>query len=370
MKERKQDESIKESNNTGKIRYFNIDLIRVLSCFMVLHYHSGEFYLVSDPSQARVLVKSPGLFWHTILNGLFRPCVPLFVMISGYLLLPIKTEFFTFLKTRMTRVVFPFIFWCVFFSFYNFILGKYDIYTAIINALKTFVNYGVDYGHLWYMYMIIGIYMFIPIISPWTKEATKGQFIYFFIIWLLSSLLFYIHMIFPAVWGECFWNASPMLYYFTGYIGYVILGCYIKRFLQGKNLFFIGLIMYITGYLVNIFSFLHFTNINASHEVLDASWGFTSFQTIIQSLRFFFMFKNINCNNKIIKSIISELAEKSFGMYLLHMIYVQFFIKHFDAIHSNNPPLTIESIAFLTFICSYLTAKILSYLPFYHYILG
>ena len=93
-----------------KKRYFGIDFIRVLACYLVMQTHAGELYYIGDGG---VLLRWDKNLWPGIFNSLARICVPLFVMISGYLLLPIKTDYSTFLKKRFTRISFPFIIFCI-----------------------------------------------------------------------------------------------------------------------------------------------------------------------------------------------------------------------------------------------------------------
>ena len=93
-----------------KKRYFGIDFIRVLACYLVMQTHAGELYYIGDGG---VLLRWEKNLWPGIFNSLARICVPLFVMIYGYLLLPMKTDYSTFLKKRFTRVSFPFIIFCI-----------------------------------------------------------------------------------------------------------------------------------------------------------------------------------------------------------------------------------------------------------------
>ena len=196
---------------TSKPRYFGIDILRVFSCYMVMQIHSGECYYFGNNR----IHEGTNPFWVSIYNSIFYSCVPLFVMISGYLLLPVKTDIPTFLKTRFTRILFPFFIWSIIYSFYYLIIKQINVKQCFINIPKIFINYGVEIGHLWYIYMLIGVYLFAPIISPWIKEATMAQFIYFLSIWIVSLNIIYIHLIFPQIWGECSWNNTPMLQSFT-----------------------------------------------------------------------------------------------------------------------------------------------------------
>ena len=368
----KKEEEIKATTikeNTSPNRYFNIDFIRVFACFTVMHYHAGEKFEFPSNADDAVLNKGPGFFWQIVINTITFPNVPLFVIISGYLLLPIKKDFATFLKTRMSRIISPFIFWGIFYAFLGYFDGTYDLHTGITNALHVFVNYGCELGHLWYMYMIIGIYFAMPFISPWIKEATKGQFYVFFALWLLSSCLEYVHMVFKYFWGECSWNVNPTLYYFRGYLGYAIFGAFAKKYLQNEHHFFLGLIMFISGYLINIFLVFKRAEIYDTSDKVHYTLQYHMIQTIIQTIGLFFMLKDIKCNNRFICKIFSKIAEMSFGMYLVHMVFVNYLLVKLDALN-KSPPLMFSTIAIITFILSYFTTKIISYLPFSQFIIG
>ena len=137
---------IKEINRDEshqKKRYFGIDLIRVVACFLVMQTHAGEIYYIDDNGG---LIKDEKNLWPGILNSLARICVPLFIMISGYLLLPMKTDYSTFIKKRFTRISFPFIAFCIFYDIFFYIKGSIDLKNLFLNIPKIFINYGTIYG--------------------------------------------------------------------------------------------------------------------------------------------------------------------------------------------------------------------------------
>ena len=111
--------------------------------------HAGEIYYIGDGG---VLLKDKKNIYPGVFNSLARICVPLFAMISGYLLLPIKTDYTTFLKKRFTRISFPFIFFCIAYDIFFCIKGDITTKQMFINIPKIFINYGTELGHLWYIY--------------------------------------------------------------------------------------------------------------------------------------------------------------------------------------------------------------------------
>ena len=192
-------EDINKNTSKEPKRYFGIDLIRVHACFLVIEIHSGQLYYIDSEGG---LIKSDKNIWPGIFNSLATVCVPLFVMISGYLLLPMKTDYSTFLKKRFTRILFPYVAFNIFYNIYFYLRGFFDLKTMLLNIPKMFINFSI--GHLWYIYMIIGVYLYVPIITPWIKTAEKKHFYYYFVIWIISSFYGYLHLIYDGIWGEAF----------------------------------------------------------------------------------------------------------------------------------------------------------------------
>ena len=355
----------KEIPKTSK-RYFGIDLIRVVACFLVMQTHAGEIYYIEDNGD---LIRNEKNIWPGIFNSLARVCVPLFVMISGYLLLPMKTDYSTFLKKRFIRVSFPFIAFCIFYDIYYYIRGVIDVKTMLINIPKIFINYGSELGHLWFMYMIMGVYLLIPIFSPWIKSAKKEHFYFYFVIWLISSFSCYIHLAFPQIWGEVYWNNNTVVQGFIGDFGYAVLGAFIKLHLKEKNLYILGIILYLIGSGFTMFGFLYKREEATTCEEIEVTWKFDSINVVIATFGVFLLLRKVECKNEKVVKIFNDIALKSYGMYLIHIFFLQFFKYVFDA--PNQFPLwCIFVIAILTFITSYLVIKALSYIPYSQYIIG
>jgi surface polysaccharide O-acyltransferase-like enzyme len=158
-----------------KKNYFWIDLLKAIAAFAVIILHVTVSLLYDFANQQN---------WQAanFYNSLVRFSVPVFVMISGVLLLNKNEELTTFLRKRFSRLLFPFIFWSVIYLFIkiNYDLPLKEIISYSIKVLKS----GTEF-HLWYIYMLIGLYLFIPILSKWTVNATKKEMIYFLSIWLV-----------------------------------------------------------------------------------------------------------------------------------------------------------------------------------------
>lgn len=351
--------------NTKMTRNFSLDLLRVLACYLVIHQHASEFYYIQGSTG---VVRGDNTFWIGIITSLGRISVPLFVMISGYFLLPMKDTTSAFFKKRFTRILYPFIFWCVGYAvFYVFYRGD-SFQTCLINILNIPVNFGTEVGHLWYIYMLIGLYLLIPILSPWIRSCSKKELEGYLWLWAFTTLLPYIHLVFPQILGECFWNVTPLLYYFTGFVGYLVLGYYIKA--HGSLSVVKSLVLVVVGYAVTASVYCSQVETAVDTPHLELSWSFCSLNVVMMTYGAFSLVKAIKWKgeNKF-GHLITDVSVKSYGMYLAHIMLLNLY---HDLLGNMCSTVLIEVpvIALCTFVTVYVVIKLLSYLPKSKYWLG
>jgi surface polysaccharide O-acyltransferase-like enzyme len=353
-----------------KTRNYGLDILRALACYLVIQVHTGEYYYIGAGG---TVLAGDAPFWVGILNSICRIAVPLFVMISGYLLLPLKDDMGTFFKKRFTRVAIPFVVWCVLYAIYWALKGQTDWAQAGINILHIPVNFGVEVGHLWYVYMLIGLYLFAPIISPWIAIASRSNMHLYLGIWALTLCLPYIHLIYPQVLGECYWNQTPLLYYFSGFLGYLILGAYIKKFMSEKKSWHlpVGLLLIVVGYIITAGGFISLLKTATDVSKLELTWQFETINVAMMGIGTFLIFKNISFSNPSSLAVrgITVISKISYGIYLVHIMVLNFFYSLYDLV-IDSIQLKIPVIAISTFVVSYLIIKLLSLLPKSKYIIG
>jgi len=201
------------------VKHQNIDWInnlRFIALYAVIVLHTSAVLLAQYG-------KVPFGDWLTadIYNALTRFAVPVFVMITGALLLHREYELGDFFKKRLSRILTPFLFWSlvyIAYSWYNDeITFDADAWTNIKQVLHL-LKYGSSY-HLWYVYMLIGLYFVIPVIGKFVRNATQNEILYFLIIWFGVMLLSQPYLV--------RFNPQVDLHYFAGYIGYLVLGHYL-----------------------------------------------------------------------------------------------------------------------------------------------
>ena len=350
-------------------RHRGFDLLRVIAIYMVMQIHTGEFEYIASDGTVLHTAGSWAVGWT---NSLLRVCVPLFVMISGFFLFPVGDEG-KFFRKRFTRVVIPFVIWCAVYSFYYYAQGTISLHAALLNIARIPVNYGTEVGHLWFVYMLMAIYLIAPVFSPWIVSASRRSMEFFLALWAVTLLLPFIHLFFSQVWGECYWNATPTLYYFSGFIGYAVLAAYVRRFWMAPSsrLDWLAIGMVVAGYAVTAGGFLY--RLRYEHQVqnVELTWNFTTLNVAVMTAGLFLIFRNIHAGSSKGRGwrLIDDLSRLSYGMYLAHIIVL-------NAVHSvlaprlGNPYLRIPAIALTTFVITYLAVKLLSLLPKSKYLVG
>ena len=159
------------------------DRLRNLATVMVIGIHAAAPIAHGEGSDFNSSWWWSGNFW----NSLTRPAVPLFVMLSGYLLLGKDYSLPDFLKRRFSRVVIPAIFWMLIYCLYGYLANGSP--ATIGAALKSLVTGPVHY-HLWFIYLIIGLYLVYPILRPWVRTASNQDFLYFFVMWSIGTWIY------------------------------------------------------------------------------------------------------------------------------------------------------------------------------------
>lgn len=289
-------------------------------------------------------------------------------MLSGFLLLPMQDSISRFFRKRFTRIVYPFVVWCVIYAIYFMATRGESVGDLALHILHIPVNFGCEIGHLWYIYMLIGLYLVVPIISPWLERAGKRELEGYLALWVLTTFLPYIHLAYPEVLGEVFWNDTPLLYYFTGFIGYFILGYYLRRY--GYPSALLSWVLLVAGYAVTAGLFCARIDTVATIPELELSWRFCTVNVLMMSLGLFSLIGRLKLNGQSRGAqLLTDISAKSYGMYLAHIIVLNFY---YGLIH----PLTLAAyiaiplIAVCTFVTVYLLVKVIAWLPKSKYIIG
>lgn len=321
-----------ENKNTFQTQ-FGISFLRILATFSVIIIHvSGS--LVEKFGEISMFDWNVANFFDSI----SRYSVPMFFMISGALLLNKDYELMDFLKKRFGKIIPPFLIWSLIYSLLNRYIFKNELFN-IVKIVKD-IFYGSEY-HLWFIYALLGVYLVTPIIRKWIKQASEKEILYVLIIWLFTLVLTIpkLKIYFPKI----------DLTYFSGFIGYFILGYYLSLF-QFKKVLSIFLIVF--GATITIVGTYYFTFKNA--KLYYYFYEYLCLNTFMVSSGVFMLFKNIRSSNPKVIHFVGHLNQACFGIYLMHPLALQIFdLMGFNA-YFTNPIISILMVSMVCFISCFI----------------
>ena len=322
-----------------------VDLLRVLACFMVVFSHSCDAFVAQfDADRASFLT---GVFG----GSLMRASVPLFVMMTGVLLLPVGQgyDLVSFYRKRIGRILPPLAFWSValpllMYAYFNYINSStcnpqvaVDSYTVqqLVQRIYTFVfNFNFDTTPLWYLYMLIGLYLLMPVLNAWLVQASQRELKVVLGLWVVSLFLPYLKMLAPVLGyqgnygnmellGMCDWNIYGTFYYFSGFVGYLVLAYYLKQYpLQWSwsKMLAIMIPLFVAGYAITAGGYIltqeHFPG---NYAYLEIVWYFNGINVFMMTLPLFAIVQKMAVRSR---RWLSRLASLAFGIYLCHFVFV------------------------------------------------
>lgn len=359
-----------------------VDWLRVIACFMVMVVHSTEPFYLADGSA----VLTPGdAFWASFIDSLVRCCVPLFAIASSYLLFPLRYSAGEFARRRAVRVLIPLAIWSL---VYAFCWGN-----PAENLKGLLVNFNYAAGHLWFVYMLLGVYLLMPLLSPWAEKVGRKELTVYLCIWLfttsfpmLRDLLGGGHQaivtgatglprqaLYP-LWGEASWNSYGTFYYISGFIGYLLLGLYFRRFvgdLSWKNTLAIGLPSFLTGFAITFAGFYRRIMATAGGVFpvqgpidLAVQWEttitFDSTGVVLMAIGAILLLRKIKSDGAFYRRIVLPVSQASYGMYLAHMLVLAAYSALFRGwLGTGGSALWVTPVEILlTAVCSYVTVAL------------
>lgn len=328
--------------NAGK-REIWIDWMRVAACFMVILVHSTEpFYLGGDGS---LILNQADAFWSSFFDSFVRACVPLFVVASSYLQFPLHYSAGEFFRRRTVRVLIPFVVWLL---VYAFVWGE-----PASNLKSLLLNFNYSAGHLWFVYMLIGVYLIMPLLSPWAEKVGKKELQVYLGIWLFTTFIPLIRdwvsseplafaygptgiprqALYP-LWGEASWNGYGLFYYMSGFIGYLLLGLYFRKFvgeLSWSKTLGIAIPAWLGGFAITFGGFLRRVyetsggNFPAEGIINDAvywetTWCNDTIGVALMTVAWILLFRKIRNEGGFYKKVLLPVSKASYGVYLSHIL--------------------------------------------------
>jgi len=319
-----------------------LDWLRAIACFLVMLTHSTEpFYLGGEGS---LILTHSDAVWVSILDVLSRAAVVLFIIASSYLQFPLHYSSKEFFRKRGSRILPPFLVWTL---VYALVWGE-----PVQNFKDLLWNFNYAAGHLWFVYMLIGLYLMMPLLSPWAEKVGKRELQVYLGICLFTTLIPLFRewlggaapVIYgpsgipnPAkypLWGEASWNTYGVFYYLSGMIGYLLLGLYFRKFvgpLSWKRTIALALPIFFCGFAIGVFGFLRRVGADA-HGVFpiegpvglaalwETPWLNDSIGVTLMAIGWILLLRKIQADGTFYRRVVLPVSKASYGMYLSHLL--------------------------------------------------
>lgn len=328
-------------------RYGYLDVLRIFCAVMVVVAHIP----INAVTLSKEGLSQLSIDITSIIHQEISVVVPVFLMITGTIFFNSSKEYtFKDIWKYVRRFVICLLTFGVAFSFVEQVFAKEPISVLMLwNALKAVIS-GNLWDHMWYVYMIIGIYLVLPIIKPFFAKASNKTVIYCLI------LLFVFNALFPQIEKITGINIGFNLPISGMYLFYIIAGGLLFRLGSEKlkKWAYISIftsLLCIVGIAYTVFS-----------EKPVIILGFQSAIMAVFAVSFFIIVqyfgRNINSGAKM-----TEISNLTWGVYIIHPVFIHIVTRGLKI----NPlqyypyitlPLMMIFCTLLSFITIYLLRKI------------
>lgn len=296
-----------------KDRNIKPDLLRIISAIAVVLLHVSAQYADSLP------VNSTDFGIAVAFNSLTRFAVPVFVMISGELFL--NTQKTISVKRiwihNILRLAIVFTLWSfLYYVFQSVYFWHFDFYRQGI--VRTVVGIVYATKHLWFLYMIAGLYALTPILREWVQKAEEKNIRYFinlFFIFQIARTTLQV-LINKSLTDEI--SSILTVTELSGYLGYYVLGFYLSKYGVPKRTRTAMYILLPIGIVANAVLSIMLSRIRDIYSpgIYDSFGVFTFFNCVALYL----LAESIAAKLKFKTSFVTNLSKDTFGVYLAHIM--------------------------------------------------
>lgn len=280
--------------------------MRVVACFLVVLTHSQ----MSNKAENGIYV--------AFLSFLCTPSSEMFLMLSGAILLPVHTDTQSFYKRRFLKLLPPMIFWSLFSIILRYIQGSSTIEASFEKLI--FLPFKPVEGVYWFLYVMVGLYLFAPIISQWLNNASRKSVEFFLLIWMINMILPWFELFSPGFYhqdGSYYWVFCN----FGGFLGYWILGYYLRKYSPTfRSSIGLATLALSATYTIAVL-YLKLKGVDTAVYTDNLQFGSAAFVSLLYIL--LKALSDSNFGKKYLNRRFSVIAQYSFGIYLLHIFVIR-----------------------------------------------
>jgi surface polysaccharide O-acyltransferase-like enzyme len=214
-------------------------------------------------------------------------------------------------------------------------------------------------SHLWFVYVIVGLYLTFPFMSYWTKNATEKEYLFFLALWIISILIS------PYLSN---YDTSFDFSFFSGFLGFIVLGNYLFKSTRKIHLLLL-IFIFLTAFLYTAIR-TYFISLH-NNESDETYMNNLSINVCVMAFCVYLFFKNyVYLSSQFLQKTVDLVCKHSYGIYLSHLLILNIFLKlgwKFDFIH---PIISIPSITITCLFISRLLIIIMKKTPLLKLIAG
>jgi len=327
-----------------------VDLIRIVGIVLVVTLHvSNEYYTAIYQTS----LDSAAYWWTaTVYKSLTLSCIPLFIMLSGALLLQpskLNEPIRVFLRKRANRIGLAFAFWSAVYIAWSFYVNQIPVtfYNVIEGTGKSLLT-GTWY-HFWFLYLIAGLYLITPVLRAVVAYKAQNLLKYLIILWFLGVAVA------PLLQLITGYSLNSSVFVFGGWIGYFVLGTYLQNKRVRSSILY-GLFLLGLVWTISSTWYMHFL----AHS-LQQDYFFLDYLTanVIAASAALFMILSrfkpdwLGSNNRRVSQVAHAISENTLPIYLLHVIILESLQKGYFgfklSLTTMNPVIGVPLITIVTF---------------------
>jgi surface polysaccharide O-acyltransferase-like enzyme len=200
------------------------DTLRCIAAFWVVMIH-----VAAVPTVHLNDIPLSWWIWADAYNAACRAAVPTFVIVSGALLLP-RTDWDTvaFLRRRAVKLLPPMLFWSLAYHAWKAALSHSAFsFAAWVGHFANGLN-APAYPHLWFLWLIAGLYLLAPLLQPFAALASRTTHIFVATLWFLMTAVVPVFTRWTGIAIGVY--TQPII----GYVGYFLIGASLHRFVPQR----------------------------------------------------------------------------------------------------------------------------------------
>ena len=288
-------------------RFYWLDILKIIACFFVLTNHTVGYLL-----QYAGINYQTGLVY-CIFFSMCKVGVPIFIMVSGYLLLKSgNVDTYRDVLRKIFRIFVPLFVLSILIFIQTNGVTNFNFFVF----LREFLSNPLITPY-WYLYMLVGLYIVTPFIQKMIKNFTICDYRMVMILFLV------IPSIFPII--NVFFDIKISSYFYMAVlpisVGYFITGLYLSKVKLCRR----NLIIAVVSYIIFTLCFILFMYVpylkNGSISYSLDSWSIIT--TTIPAMALFYIiryfFENMK-ERKYLCYIIKNVSLVTFGIYLFHYL--------------------------------------------------